>query len=56
VFTTRAHVAVVEGVESSPRLVGLFDRSNNLLGDDGQPRADTVEAVRALSLAVAGRA
>jgi predicted amino acid racemase len=49
VFTTRAQVAVVSGVQSSPRLVGLFDRSNNLLDEDWFPRADTVEAVRALA-------
>lgn len=37
VFTTRAHVAVVDNVGSSPRLLGLFDRANNLLDENLQP-------------------
>ncbi|MEA2291447.1 MAG: hypothetical protein QOF17_467 [Solirubrobacteraceae bacterium] len=53
VFTTRAHVAVIDGVDSTPRLIGLFDRANNLLDDDWFPRPDTVEAVRALTGAAA---
>jgi predicted amino acid racemase len=48
VFTTRAHVAVVAGVGAGPRLVGLFDRANNLLDGDWLPRPDTVDAVRSM--------
>jgi predicted amino acid racemase len=48
VFTTRAYVAVVEDVEGEPRVVGLFDRANNLIDRDGQPFDDTTARVREL--------
>ncbi|MDI6871501.1 MAG: alanine racemase [Bacillota bacterium] len=48
VFTTRSHVAVVRGVSGTPRLVGLFDRANNLLDEKGYPVPDSVSAVREL--------
>jgi predicted amino acid racemase len=53
VFTTRAHVAVVAGVDRDPQLVGVFDRANNLLDENWFPRPDTVDAVRALAGAAA---
>jgi predicted amino acid racemase len=45
-FATRANVAVVEDVDGEPRLLGIFDRSLNLLSPDGYPLADTVERVK----------
>ncbi|HEY0484754.1 MAG TPA: alanine racemase [Mycobacteriales bacterium] len=48
-FTTRAFVAVVSGVDTEPRVVGLFDRSNNLVDRDGQPYEDTRARVRELT-------
>ncbi|MGE5482911.1 MAG: alanine racemase [Bacteroidota bacterium] len=48
VFTTRSYVAVIRGVGETPRLVGLFDRTNNLLDAKGYPVADSVAAVSEL--------
>jgi hypothetical protein len=48
-FTTRAFVAVVSDVETEPRVVGLFDRANNLVDRDGQPYEDTRARVRELT-------
>jgi predicted amino acid racemase len=48
-FTMRAFVAVVTDVDSEPRVVGLFDRSNNLIDRDGQPYEDTRARVRELT-------
>jgi predicted amino acid racemase len=45
-FTTRAQVAVVENVDSEPRVLGIFDRALNLLDSDGFPLPDTVDRVR----------
>jgi predicted amino acid racemase len=46
VFTTRAHVAVVDGLSTEPRLLGLFDRANNLIDRDGQPMDNSTNRVR----------
>ncbi len=46
VFTTRAYVAVVDQIDTSPRVLGLFDRANNLLDDDLLPIDGTVDRVR----------
>jgi predicted amino acid racemase len=48
-FTTRAFVAVAADVDTEPRVVGLFDRSNNLVDRDGQPYEDTRARVRELT-------
>jgi predicted amino acid racemase len=45
-FTTRANVAVVDNVDGEPRLLGIFDRSLNLLDRDGFPLPDSVDRVR----------
>ena len=47
-FTTRSHVAVLDGVDSIPRLLGLFDRAGNLLDEDGYPVENSVSRVREL--------
>lgn len=36
-FTMRSNIAVVDNIKGSPRLLGLFDRSNNLLDSKGYP-------------------
>jgi predicted amino acid racemase len=48
VFTTRAHVAVVTGIGSDPRVLGVFDRGNNLVDQDGQPQDNSTERVKKL--------
>jgi predicted amino acid racemase len=48
VFTTRSQVAVIDGVESDPRLLGLFDRANNLLDEKGYPVEDSKARVHDL--------
>lgn len=47
-FTTRSNVAVLDNVTSTPRLLGLFDRSNNLLDEQGYPLDDSTRRVREL--------
>ena len=47
-FTMRTNVAVIRQASSEPRLVGLFDRANNLLDEKGYPVADSVAHVRRL--------
>jgi predicted amino acid racemase len=47
-FTTRSHVAVVDDIATAPRLIGLFDRANNLLDAEGYPVRDSEERVREL--------
>ena len=47
-FTMRTNVAVIRQVSGDPRLVGLFDRANNLLDEKGYPVADSVAHVRRL--------
>jgi predicted amino acid racemase len=46
VFTTRAHVAVIDSLSTEPRLLGLFDRSNNLIDRDGLPVDSSTAQVR----------
>ena len=46
VFTTRAFVAVLDDVDSTPRVLGVFDRANNVLNDDLEPCDDTRARVR----------
>ncbi len=48
VFTTRAHVAIVDRVDSEPRLIGLFDRGNNLIDENGHPLDDATNRAREL--------
>lgn len=48
VFTTRANVAVIDNADSSPRLLGLFDRANNLLDENLQPIEGSVQRVNDL--------
>jgi predicted amino acid racemase len=48
VFTTRANVAIVDRVDSEPRLVGLFDRGNNLVDENGHPLEDATARARDL--------
>jgi len=45
-FATRANVAVIDNVDTEPRLLGIFDRALNLLDNDGYPLPDTVDRVR----------
>jgi predicted amino acid racemase len=45
-FTMRANVAVIENVDGEPRVRGVFDRSLNLIDENGYPRPDTVDRVR----------
>jgi predicted amino acid racemase len=44
-FTTRSNIAVIRGVRKKPRLIGLFDRGNNLLDSKGYPVSNSVESV-----------
>jgi predicted amino acid racemase len=55
VFTTRGQVAVIDHVDSTPRLLGLFDRSNNLMDDMGAPLEDSTRRVKELLRSVAYR-
>jgi len=49
VFTTRSYVAVVDGIQSNnPKLLGVFDRSNNLLDRHGYPVKYGEEKVKAM--------
>jgi predicted amino acid racemase len=54
-FTMRANLAVIDRVDSEPRVLGVFDRANNLLDRDGFPYEDSRQRVLALmeSIAVA---
>lgn len=47
-FTTRSNVAVIRDVNTTPRLIGLFDRANNLLDSKGYPVSNSVERVKDL--------
>lgn len=47
-FTMRANVAVVDHVDSAARVVGIFDRANNLVDAQGRAFEDTVPRVKAL--------
>jgi predicted amino acid racemase len=44
-FTTRSNVAVIRDVNKTPRLIGIFDRANNLLDSKGYPVSNSVESV-----------
>jgi predicted amino acid racemase len=57
-FTMRANLAVLDRVSTEPRLLGVFDRANNLLDRDGFPYDDSRARVRELmdSLEVAATA
>jgi hypothetical protein len=44
----RANVAVVDHVDSAGRVVGIFDRANNLVDAAGCVYEDTVPRVKAL--------
>lgn len=48
VFTTRAQVAVITGTDSDPRVLGVFDRGNNLIDRDGQPADNSTEQIKTL--------
>jgi predicted amino acid racemase len=45
-FTMRANLAVIDQVEKAPRVVGVFDRANNLLDSTGMPYEDSQRRVR----------
>ena len=45
-FATRANVAVIDNVNGTPRVLGLFDRALNLLDQNGCPLPDTVDRIR----------
>jgi hypothetical protein len=47
-FTMRSHVAVVEDLQSAPRLLGVFDRANQLLDEHGYPHEDSKAKIREL--------
>jgi predicted amino acid racemase len=44
-FTMRANVAVIDRVETEPRVLGVFDRANNLLDPQGLPYEDSKRRV-----------
>lgn len=48
VFTTRANVAVIDNIGPAPRLLGVFDRANNLLDENLQPIEGSVRRVSKL--------
>jgi predicted amino acid racemase len=47
-FTMRSHVAVVEGLQTAPRLLGVFDRANQLLDEHGYPYEDSKARIQKL--------
>jgi predicted amino acid racemase len=49
-FVSRSHTAVVSGLQNGgePKLLGVFDKGNNLLDDRFDPVADSEAAVREL--------
>jgi len=48
VFVTRAYVAVVKGVRNKPKLLGVFDRSNNLLDKNFYPATNSEQKIKEL--------
>ncbi|MDB4867899.1 MAG: putative amino acid racemase, partial [Cohnella sp.] len=55
-FTMRSHIAVVEGLQSgAPRLLGVFDRANQLLDDHGYPYEDSKSRIQKLIEYVKGK-
>jgi predicted amino acid racemase len=48
IFTTRAQIAVVDQVDSAPRVLGLFDRGNNLIDENGHPLENATSRAREL--------
>jgi len=50
VFVSRSHVAVVSGLQNGgdPKLLGVFDKANNLLDDRFNPVPNSEDAVREL--------
>ena len=55
IFTTRAQIAVVDQVDSAPRVLGLFDRGNNLIDENGHPLEDATSRARELMGALTAR-
>lgn len=47
-FTMRANLAVLRDIESNPRVVGVFDRANQLLDESWYPIANSNEMIRML--------